>query len=288
MDWAIKNMDVPIRVWGSYRRSFPSAFPLMLMDSIAQKRQWIGQAFNTCNFSLILRGRGEYRRSGRIWPVEAPCVLMQFPGERVEYGPLVPEHTWDELYLMYDAKLLPAFQNQHLVDPARPIWPIRNLPAVEARISEVLSVCASASPAQVVDCVDRLCGLLILETHLPPAQPIDESDDALAIRLIERELAGNLDKHVDLDELTMQHGMSLATFRRRWAEVINVPPTRYRLQVRLREACRLLSRTARPVFEIARMVGFPDELYFSRRFHQELKVSPRTYRQMHQVDRRMS
>ena len=89
----------------------------------------------------------------------------------------------------------------------------------------------------------------------------------------------------DLDELAKRHGMSLPTFRRRWSEVINVPPTRYRLQVRLREACRLLAQTTRPIYEIARAVGYPDELYFSRRFHQEMRLSPRSYRQAYQVHR---
>jgi AraC family transcriptional regulator len=44
-------------------------------------------------------------------------------------------------------------------------------------------------------------------------------------------------------------------------------------------------QTARPVHEIARMVGFPDESYFSRRFHRELSLSPLAYRRVHQVRR---
>jgi AraC-like DNA-binding protein len=285
MDWAIRKMDVSLKAWGSYRRSFPSPFPLLMMDFIRQKRHWIRQAFGTCNFSLILRGRGEYRRLGQEWAVEAPCVITQWPGEQLEYGPSAPEGAWDELYLMYDAKLFPAFQAQRLVETSRPVWPIRNLPAVEARISDLLSVAASPGPVQAVDCVDRLCELLILETHLKPAEHARASDSSLAIRRIERELAGNLDQHVDLEGLVARHGMSLATFRRRWAEVINVSPTRFRLQVRLREACRLLTEGHQPIYEVARMVGFPDEFYFSRRFRQLLKVSPRAYRQMHQPHR---
>lgn len=279
------NMDVPVRTWSPYRRSLPSSFPLTYMDSIAQKRQWIGRAFGTCNFSLILRGRGEYRRSGRTWAVEAPCVLLQLPGEPLEYGPLVPTHTWDELYLMYDARLLPTFQRHHLLDPARPVWPIADLLAVERRIAELLSVCTTSDPAQVVDCVDRLCELLIVETHLQPAERAGGSEDAVVIRRIESDLAGNLDRYIDLEELVASHGMSPSTFRRRWAEVINVPPARYRIQARLREACRLLAQTPRPVFQIARMVGFSDEMYFSRRLHQEFKVSPRGYRRMQRVCR---
>jgi AraC-like DNA-binding protein len=288
MDSAIKNMDFPVKEWGSYRRRFPAAFPLILMDFIRHKRHWMRHAFGTCNFSLILRGRGEYRRFGRQWTVQAPCVVLQWPGEHVEYGPLAPDGTWDELYLMYDGTQRAAFEAQRLADPGEPVWPILNLPAVEARIAELLSVAASPAPMHVADRVDRLCELLILETHLQPPEPADGSDPAVVVRRMERELASHLDQDIDLDELAARYGMSLSTFRRRWAEVINVPPARYRLQVRLREAGRLLRETARPVYEVARTVGFPDELYFSRRFHRELKLSPRAYRRRHQAHREAS
>ncbi|HEY1922957.1 MAG TPA: AraC family transcriptional regulator [Tepidisphaeraceae bacterium] len=276
-------MDFLLKEWGSYRRCFPSTFPLSRIDFIGQKRQWIRHAFDTCNFSLILRGRGEYRRLGRTWIVEAPCVITQWPGEPVEYGPLAPDGSWDELYLMYDARLFPSFQSQHLAEPDRPVWPIRNLAAVEARISELRSIASSRSPSQIVDCLDRLCELLILETQLQPETRINESDESLAIWRIERELAGNLDQEVAMDELAKRNGMSPATFRRRWAALISVSPARYRLETRLREACQLLVQTDWPVFKIARTVGFSDELYFSRRFSQEFKVSPRTYRCLHHM-----
>lgn len=285
MDLSAINMDYLARSWSSYRRRFPSPFPLGVMDLVRPKRHWMRQAFNNCNFSLILRGQGEFWRFGAMWPVQAPCVITQCPGEPVEYGPTGPEGTWDELYLIYGADLFPEFQKQHLVEASQPVWPILNLSAVESLIEVLLSLAASPTPGQVVDRVDRVCEQLIVETHLPPSEPAAGSEEAALIRRIEHELVSNLDRDIDLDELVAQNGMSLRTFRRRWAEVITVPPARHRLQARLREACRLLTQTNRPVYEIARAVGFPDELYFSRRFHQEHQMSPRTYRRMSQVKR---
>lgn len=278
MDLTAKIMDSTATEWGSYRRRFPSLFPLGMADYLRPKYHWIRAVFGTCNFSLILRGEGEYWCLGRKWMVQAPCVITQWPGEQVEYGPLGPEGTWDELFLIYGAHLFPEFQKRHLLSPDEPVWPIRNLPAVEAQIQVLLSLLDSPAPAQVVDRVDRVCEQLILETHLEPSEPTGNSEEALLIRRIERELLANLDRDVDLEELVVRNGMSMRTFRRRWAEVITVPPAHHRLKARLREACRLLRETTRPIFEIARTVGFPDELYFSRRFRQEYRMSPRAYR----------
>jgi len=67
MEWAIRNMGVPVKQRGSYRRCFPCEFPLLLLDFIPCKRHRMRHAFGTCNFSLILRGSGEYWRLGHKW-----------------------------------------------------------------------------------------------------------------------------------------------------------------------------------------------------------------------------
>ncbi|MES2309699.1 MAG: AraC family transcriptional regulator, partial [Verrucomicrobiota bacterium] len=93
-------MDFSINHWSPYQRLHPSPFPLMGCAFVKNKDHEIRRAFNTCNFSLILRGRGEFRRAGKIWKVESPCVITQWPGEFVQYGPSVLE-TWSELYFIY-------------------------------------------------------------------------------------------------------------------------------------------------------------------------------------------
>lgn len=285
MDRSIKNMDFLIKHWGSYPRRYPATFPLEIVDSVPQKTNWLRHRFTTCNFSLILRGRGEYHGFGRKWVIEAPCMITQWPGEYLEYGPIAPERTWDEVFMIFGAGLVAEFQKRRLLDRERPVWPILNRPAVEAQLDQLLKLCATPNAAHAVDRVDRACEQLILESLMPPAEPAGEPAANLVVREIERELASHLDKEIDLDVIVSRHGLSPATFRRRWAQLIHMPPARYRLQLRLREACRLLTETNHPIYEIAQRVGFADEFYFSRRFHRELKVAPRSYRRMYQVNR---
>ena len=71
------------------------------------------------------------------------------------------------------------------------------------------------------------------------------------------------------------------TFRRRWANRYDEPPHRCLLNLRMREACRLLAETDTPIKEIARLLGFEDALYFSRRFRQQVGVAASDYRQQH-------
>lgn len=280
MDSFFKNMDFPVKHWAPFPRKFPSPFPVISADLTGSKDHWVRRAFDTCNFSLILRGRGEFWLRGKRWVVQAPCVITQWPGEFVEYGPPVPDETWDELYITYAAKVMTRFRQCRLVELERPVWPIGDPAAVHAQIAELAELAQSSTPEAVVDRVDRVCERLLLETHLAP-QAAGEMDRA--IHKLAAEVRRDLRKTVDLEKAAARCGMSPSTFRRRWAAVHKVAPARYLQQLRMREACRLLVETSQPIHEIAWSVGFEDELYFSRRFRQEMQAAPRDYRKTFQL-----
>lgn len=271
-------MDFRIKHWLGYTRRFPAAFPLASANFMARKSAWVRYAFDTCNFSLILKGRGRYSRLGVVHEVVAPCVITQWPGEPLEYGPEPEGATWEEFYLIYGAELMPRFELMGLVNRARPLWPIHDVARVRALIDEFATLASSGQPERIIDRVDRIAEQIVVETLLAPdATPT-------AMDTIDRVLAAvrkNFATSIDFDALAVRHGMSRATFRRRWAERVPVPPARHLQELRMREACRLLAETARPIGEIARAVGFTDELYFSRRFHREHGLPPARYRRIY-------
>lgn len=281
MDRLFKHMDFLVKHWGGYARHFPSSLPLTTLNYIDRKTIWMRSRFEVCAFSLILRGRGEFRRMGKVWAVQSPCVITQWPGEYLEYGPVEGE-SWDECYLIYDAALMPRLHACKLVDPARPVWPINDMAAVRAQLNELVRLSQSPQTDGVADRVDRVSERLILETWLSP--PLAAAG-MTSIQRVLTSLQKNPGQAADFDALAAKHGLSPSTFRRRWVEAIGKPPARYLQELRMREACRMLVETDRPIHEVANAVGFEDELYFSRRFKQELRMAPRNYRQAYQIGR---
>ncbi len=279
MDTLSRNMDFLVKHWAPFPRRFPTPFPVVTCDLVLQKEHWVRRAFNTCNFSLILRGQGEFRRDKKTWRVQAPCVITQWPGDDLEYGPADGE-TWTELYIIYHARILRRFKQSKLVNMQLPVWPIADLPTVNALAAELERLTKSATPELEADRVDRLCERLLMETRTEP-HPAIGSDFAISQLLAT--LRRDFGKAVDFETLAEQNGMSASTFRRRWAEFSKTPPARYLQQLRMLEACRLLVETTRPVYEIAQAVGFEDELYFSRRFHKEMQLAPRDYRKAYRI-----
>jgi AraC-like DNA-binding protein len=274
-------MDFPIKHWAPYPRRHPTAFPVASANFIGAKTEWISTAFSTCNFSFILRGRGEWWRDGCRWLVEAPCVIVQWPGEHLDYGPTpAPAATWDELYVVYPPETKARFEAARLIDLALPVWPIRDVAAVRAQAELLRQLAAAPEPAEVADRVDRVCERMILESWLPPvrrkAPPVG---DAATVHAIATELRERL-AEPDLvpEQLAARRGWSPSTFRRRWAEVMPESPARALQALRMQAACRLLVESTLPIHQVASQVGFVDEYYFSRRFRLEQGMAPRAYR----------
>jgi transcriptional regulator GlxA family with amidase domain len=60
-------------------------------------------------------------------------------------------------------------------------------------------------------------------------------------------------------------------------------PARYLINLRIRQASRMLAETRRSIAEIAVDSGFEDALYFSRRFKLETGFTPSEYRRRYQL-----
>ena len=75
--------------------------------------------------------------------------------------------------------------------------------------------------------------------------------------------------------------MSTDGFSRTFRRWLHTTPVRYVQQIRIREACRLLSEGDESIDHISRQVGFADRFHFSRVFKQHTNTTPACYRKLH-------
>src|SRR4051812_14327440 len=136
MDSSVKDMDDFSIHWGVWTRRFPSDCPVQTIGYLRRKKNWIRTTFNSCNFSFILSGRGQYAVAGKLWTVEAPCVLTQWPGVRFEYGPGDGAKWWEELFLIFHAETLDRLRRSGFLNPQKPCWQIANPTAWQETLKE--------------------------------------------------------------------------------------------------------------------------------------------------------
>ncbi len=210
---------------------------------------------------------------GRSFEVVAPCVITQWPGEHVVYG---PDETWDEWYFTYHGKAFPLLCERGLLDKNQPLWRIADPSSVHLLFREFQLLTESEDPPRVADLVDRVAERAIIAT----IHNIREShvEDEL-IPKIAAAIRADLVRDWNFDRIAKENGLSESTFRRRWAVVVGRPPAVYLQELRMAEACRLLVESQDSIKEIAAKTGFADTFYFSRRFRIEIGISPSAYRE---------
>jgi len=261
------------------RRMFPHHCQLSSSGYIPDKREWIDREFATLNFSFILSGAGEYHFDGRVQPVIAPCVITQWPGEPVRYG---PSETWEEWFLIYDPACVPELKRLGFARRERPLWHMRDDVQAREALEEMDGLRQHVQQRGAADRIDRLAENLLLASLLAQAHPAQDPRDR-AIRRLRRQVEEEYLVDHDFAALARSAGFSPATFRRRWSRLVGVSPRRFVQEMRLRKACRMLVESELSVGEIAAGLRFRDPLYFSRLFSRTVGISATEYRSRYRM-----
>lgn len=87
----------------------------------------------------------------------------------------------------------------------------------------------------------------------------------------------NYTEGLTLEEFASYTGRSLATFKRDFAKLSDIPPQRWILEHRLEKAKSLLAENEVSVQDVAYMVGFKNRSHFSQAFKKYYGVAPNNY-----------
>ncbi|NLO60674.1 MAG: AraC family transcriptional regulator, partial [Spirochaetales bacterium] len=93
-----------------------------------------------------------------------------------------------------------------------------------------------------------------------------------------RFMHAHIDSSLGLEEITNYLMVSKSYLHQLFRTYTDHAPMAYFNMLKIQKACRYLSMTDLQIQEVALKVGFSDMCYFSRRFKQLMKVSPRDYR----------
>lgn len=88
----------------------------------------------------------------------------------------------------------------------------------------------------------------------------------------------NYNRHISLDELAQNAGMSPKYFCRVFKELTGKTPIDYLNYYRIESACEMLTLTDETVTEVAMNCGFSDMSYFSKTFAKYKGISPNKFR----------
>lgn len=123
--------------------------------------------------------------------------------------------------------------------------------------------------------------LASLVTYLSRKYVSEKNEPSESVFRIARAIAymeKNYTEPMSLDSIVSMTGISKRHFCRLFSENYNTSPIDYLINLRLRHACLLLSKSSLKITDVAYESGFSDSNYFSRAFRKQLGISPLEYR----------
>jgi AraC-like DNA-binding protein len=109
---------------------------------------------------------------------------------------------------------------------------------------------------------------------------ITKKDLSNKLKLAIKFMKENLKSGVTLAQLADKANLSPFHFHRLFKSVYEVTPLQYFTRLRMKEVCKLLTKTKRPISFVATVCGFEDQSSFIRLFKKEFKLTPLAYRKI--------
>ncbi len=255
---------------GSWHRLYPGRLPLKHICHARQEKVNVQGVRPTVDFHLFLGGKGFARIDGKTFQIRENTVAVFFPGANIRHW---SNTGWEVFWMDFDAKYVPVFQE--ILAGLPPVWHLKS-PGNAVRIFHEICQCAEKTYEYgFADRIDRMAENMIMECMLGREKHGNLKDSEF-YKIIEYVEAHYCD--FDLAAILKKFGISRPLLFQRWRKYISVPPGQYAMQLRINEACRLLTSSSLRINEIAQELNFKDPLYFSRKFRQFTGMTAVEYR----------
>lgn len=229
-------------------------------------------------FNYTLSGHGIYRDERGTSKVVKGDMVFFFPG--LAHGcSTAPQEFWDELWFEFEGPVFDLMKKVRLLNPLKPIVATKDTDYWFRRFFQVIPpvhLRRHTPPGAIVSQFATVLTELVVGSRTPEVKPAaHETWVNRACELMSH--SGDRPGH-EPSAVAKQLGLSYESFRKKFSRAVGFSPGRFCLDSRIDRAAALLHQGRYRVREIAEMVGFCDEYYFSRCFKRRFGQPPGEFR----------
>jgi AraC-like DNA-binding protein len=226
---------------------------------------------------FIEDGRGQLLSGGRSWDLSAGDCYVISPGELAGYQP-EPNTNWSYYWVAFDGLNAQSFLRRAGFSSEKPVRALGDMGTVVAIFQEMFA----ASQVKSSGDLRLLSGLYRLLAGLLDSAPADGqaaggTKHLYAAKAVEW-LEINYPRDISIADLVDFIGLNGKYFSRMFKAETGQSPQSFLINLRLNKACELMRNPAPSIGDIARSVGYPDQLLFSRMFRRFKGSSPAAWR----------
>ncbi|MEO0513868.1 MAG: helix-turn-helix domain-containing protein [Planctomycetota bacterium] len=251
---------------------------------------------------IVTAGRATHHLKGYAYPVALGDVFLLQSEDRHYFS---DRDGLELLNVMYDPDLLdlpveelrqiPGFNALFLLEPMyrrRHRFASRlHLPPAELQTTVRLAVVIldevqRQPPGYAIAAKTKLFELMIALSRQYDRTQTTEGQSLLRLGSVIGELEKSYDQPWTVEAMADAAHLSPSHLVRVFRKATGQTPLNYLIQLRLRQAVRLLEDTDLNITQIAHQVGFADSNYFARQFRKTMATTPTQYRKAHRYGTR--
>ncbi len=223
----------------------------------------------------LVGGEGRYADlTGAGQTVRPGQLVFVYPERAHTYGPTADGH-WDEFYIVFDGPVFDLWRP--LIERLGPVVTLAPTEYWLPRLAAVVEEGTPQTPGEAMAQVCRLQTLLSEIVEHGRDRSIDD-DDRSFLASAKSLLDPVHSTPVDTPAVARRLGLNPETFRKRFARLTGMSPTRYTDRRLMDRMADLLRDPDMTLADIADRGGFCDAFHFSRRFKQIIGLSPTEFR----------
>lgn len=233
---------------------------------------------------IIEAGIEEFTYRGTTHRAHAGELVIIHPGE-VHTGQAGEPQGWTYRMLYPDvALMLQASENLGLGTSVEPYFPTPVIadPALVSQFRR-LHLALEAAESQLERQSHFLWVMARLIEHYGEIRPVDPNlrlkvgpDTEQRVRRVQQYIAQHYSHNVSLEQLSQVAGVKPLKLLRQFQKLTGLPPHRYLVQVRVRQAQHLLALGI-AIADVAIVTGFADQSHLNRHFKRLMGVTPGQY-----------
>lgn len=260
-------------------RLFRFPLPVMSLGTVTEgPSRFIGRHENQIEFCVRMNSEDDIA----VDTVGDAVYANHFPHVFVKHeGPLHEYHYGgirEAFFFIYHVSLHEKLERMG-IDLAKICWEITLSPKILELIRELIELFPVSRESGVADRIDALCWRLLQEIII--CRRISEQPETEQERKI-RQIASYIQYHYkdafDMDRLIAENGMSRRSFFRHWKQFCAKTPAQQVLDLKMKEARRLLGQDHLSIADIAAELGFIDSAYFICTYRRYYGITPLQFR----------
>jgi AraC-like DNA-binding protein len=250
---------------------------------------------------IVLKGKGKHLIDQEQYPISYGDVFMVHPGQIHGYeftqNLLIVNLIYDPSQLglpMADIKDLSGYHALFELEPklrqrygfkSKLTLDTEQLASIEKLLLQIEKEMNSKTPGYQFVCIATFMRIIAILSRCYSNIQSPEARNLVRIGETLSYMEKNYSRKITLSELAKMAGMSQCSLIRNFNFALGTSPIEYLLKLRLNKAGELLRNSDMNISETATATGFTDSNYFTRKFREFHRSSPRDFRKEWRTNR---